>query len=334
MKKHAFVLGLIVCIFTLSGAAAQTLVGSIAYLPVIFGSRPSQAPQIAGCGMFPADNIWNTPIDGLPVAANSSAYINAINEDQDYLHPDFGTMWEGFPIGIPYNVVPDGQSLVNVTFRYASESDPNPYLIPSNPLIEGNPDGNGDRHILVLDSGACRLYELYAAHREGSDWYAGSGAIYDLSSHALRPDTWTSADAAGLPMLPGLVRYDEVASGEIRHAIRFTSNTSRAAHIWPARHHAAYHAQTNSPPMGLRVRLKAAYDISGFAPEVRVILQAMKTYGLILADNGGSWYISGVPDARWDDDTLVSQFEQVHGSDFEVVDASSLMIDPDSGQAR
>ena len=186
---------------------------------------------------------------------------------------------------------------------------------------------------LSLDQDNCLLYELFAAYpQQDNSWTAGSGAIFDLNSHDLRPDGWTSADAAGLPILPGLVRYDEVAAGEINHAIRFTAQTTQRAYLWPARHFASSVTDTNYPPMGLRLRLKADYDISGFSPEIQVILTAMKTYGIILADNGSNWYISGVPDDRWDNDML-HELDVVQGSDFEAVDVSGLMIDSDSGQA-
>jgi hypothetical protein len=306
------------------------------YLPLVFKGwrRPLPAgPQIEGCPVFPADHIWNTPVDGLPLDSNSAAYINSIGANTG-LHPDFGSgTWEGFPIGIPFVTAPGTQTTSSVTFEYDDESDPGPYPIPPNPPIEGDPNGDGDRHILIVDRDACVLYELYAAHLETDGWYAGSGAIFDLNAYALRPAGWTSADAAGLPILPGLVRYDEVASGAILHAIRFTAEETRRAYVWPARHYASDLTGSQYPPMGQRFRLRAGFDISGFSPEVQVILQAMKTYGIILADNGSNWYISGAPDERWNNDIL-HELGQVHGSDFEAVDVSSLMIDPDSGQAQ
>jgi chitodextrinase len=293
------------------------------------------APSIAGCPIFPADNVWNTAIDHLPVDPNSSAYITTIGATKG-VHPDFGSgLYEGSPIGIPYNVVPGTQPKVPISFYYEDESDPGPYPIPPDPLIEGGPDSDGDRHVLVLDKGHCVLYETFdSCPQPDGSWEAGSGAIFDLLSHDLRPDGWTSSDAAGLPILPGLVRYEEVASGEIRHAIRFTVPQTRKAYIWPARHYASSLTGTNYPPMGQRFRLKAGFDVSVFSPEVQVILQALKKYGMILADNGASWFISGVPDERWDNDMLVGELKLVKGSDFEAIDESSLMIDPDSGQAR
>lgn len=307
--------------------------------PTITGrtTPPSKqgSPEIAGCAVFPADNIWNTPVDTLPVDPNSDAYIATIGADNP-VHPDFGSgLYEGRPIGLPYVVVPGAQPRVNVSFLYDDESDPGPYPIPPDPPIEGGPDSDGDRHILILDRDNCLLYELfYAFPRTDGSWRADSGAIFHLNSHALRPAGWTSADAAGLPILPGLVRYDEVASGEIRHALRFTAPQTRRAYVWPARHFASRLTEMRYPPMGQRFRLRADFDVSGFAPPVQVILRAFKKYGLMLADNGSPWFISGVPDERWNNDVLVGQLRRVRGSDFEAVDVSSLMIAPDSGQAR
>lgn len=293
----------------------------------------SEQPKIAGCPIFPADNIWNVPVDGLPVDAHSDIYIDSIGAEQG-LHADFGSgTWEGEPIGIPFVVVPGTQARVDVSFDYEDESDPPPYPIPRDPPIEGGPDSDGDRHILILDGDNCLLYEVFYAWPEtNGSWSAGSGAIFDLYSHDLRPRGWTSADAAGLPILPGLVRYDEVQSGEIRHAIRFTAPQTKEAYIWPARHYASDLTGERYPPMGQRFRLKTDFDISEFSPQIQVILRAMKTYGLILADNGSPWFISGVPDERWDNEVL-NELKQVPGSSFEAVDVSDLIIDPDSGQA-
>jgi len=294
----------------------------------------SPPPQLGDCNVFPADNIWNVSVDTLPLDANSAAYINTIGAERN-VHADFGAgLWEGGPIGIPFVVVEGSQPRVPLSFDEPDESEPGPYPIPTDAPIEGGPDSDGDRHVLVLDGDDCVLYEVYAAYpQDDGSWQAFSGAIFDLNSHALRPDTWTSADAAGLPILPGLVRYDEVASGEIRHAIRFTVPQTRNSYVWPARHQASDLTETRYPPMGQRFRLKADFDISGFSPPIQVILRAMKKYGLILADNGSSWYISGVPDERWDNDML-HEMDVIIGSDFEAVDVSSLMISADSGQAR
>ena len=292
-------------------------------------------PSLAGCPILPTDNVWNTPIDGLPNDPNSGAYIATIGVDRG-VHPDFGSgLWEGAPIGIPYNIVPGTQPKVKITFDYDDESDPGPYPLPPGAEIEGGYNSDGDRHILVIDEDHCILYETWSTYPQpDGSWQAGSGAIFDLRSNALRPSGWTSADAAGLPILPGLVRYDEVASGEIRHAIRVTVPKTRKEFIWPARHYASNLTGLNYPPMGQRFRLKADFDISGFSPTVQVILTALKRYGMILADNGSAWFISGVPDSRWNNDVLVGELAQVKGSDFEAVDESSLMIHPDSGQAR
>lgn len=291
-------------------------------------------PQIAGCDLFPADNIWNTPIDTAPVDPNSAAYVNTIGASRT-LHPDFGSgLWEGGPIGIPFITVRSSQPKVDVTFEYADESDPGPYPVPTDAPIEGGPNGEGDRHILLLEQDNCRLYELFSAYPQSDgSWTAGSGAIFDLKSHALRPDTWTSADAAGLPVLPGLVRYDEVASGEIRHAIRFTAPQTQRSYVWPARHYASSLTATNYPPMGQRFRLRADFPLNAFSPQVQVILRAMQKYGIILADNGSAWYISGAPDERWNND-LLRELRQVKGSDFAAVDVSGLRLHPDSGQVQ
>jgi hypothetical protein len=295
--------------------------------------RSKKQAKINGCQLFPANNIWNTPIDNLPVDANSQQYINTIGANNT-VHADFGSgLWDGGPIGIPYTTVPGSQEKVNVTFYYDDESDPGPYPVPSDAPIEGGSSSDGDRHVLIVDRDNCILYELYDAwpHPDGS-WEAGSGAIYDLKSNSLRPDGWTSADAAGLPILPGLVRYDEVAAGEINHAIRFTAPQTRRKYIWPARHYASSLTGTQYPPMGQRFRLKAGFDISGFSARNQVILKALKKYGMILADNGSSWFISGTPDSRWYNDDL-HQLSNIKGSDFEAVDESSLMINPNSGAA-
>jgi hypothetical protein len=290
-------------------------------------------PTILNCPLFPGDNIWNVPVNELPLDPNSDAYVDAIGADEP-AHADFGSgLWEGEPIGIPYVVVAGMQPGIDVAFEYDDESDPGPYPIPPDPPIEGGPGSDGDRHILIVDQDNCLLYELYYAWPEtDGSWNAGSGAVFDLNSNALRPAGWTSADAAGLPILPGLVRYEEVAAGEIRHAIRVTAPRTRQAYIWPARHYASDLTATRYPPMGQRFRLRADYDISGFSAEVQVILRALKTYGMILADNGAPWFISGVPDERWDNEVL-HELHRLRGSDFEAVDVSTLMVDPDSGQA-
>ncbi len=298
-----------------------------------FAAYAQNAPSLETCPVLPPDNIWNTPVDTLSVDKNSDMYVDTIGRDTN-AHPDFGASWEGSPIGIPYMVVDSSQTKLEVAFDYGDESDAGPYPIPENPLIEGGPEGDGDRHILLVDKDSCTLYELfYALPQDDGTWSAGSGAIFDLTSNALRPDSWTSADAAGLPILPGLVRYDEVAAGEINHALRFTAPETRQAYVWPARHYASDLTDENYPPLGQRFRLKADYAISGFSPQVQVILVALKKYGMILADNGSSWFISGAPDERWDNDIL-GEIKRLQGSDFEAVDVSSLMVDKNSGEAK
>lgn len=303
-------------------------------------NAPSSTPRVnagpgmlAGCTIYPPDHIWNVPVDTMPLAARSNDYVTAIGRDRT-MHADFGSgEWDGGPIGIPFITVPGTQKKVDVTFDYADESDAGPYPIPNNAPIEGGPNGDGDRHVLVLDRDRCMLYELSYAYPQGNGWTAGAGAIFDLNSYALRPETYTSADAAGLPILPGLVRYDEVAAGEIRHALRFTAPQTQRAYVWPARHYASSHTEVNYPPMGQRFRLKANFDITRFSRDTQVILRALKKYGMILADNGSAWYLSGAPDERWDNDIL-HELHNVPGSAFEAVDVSSLMISPDSGRAK
>lgn len=300
-------------------------------------AAPASPPTLAGCPMYPADNVWNVPVDTLPVDPNSATYVSAMGSSVK-AHADFGSgIWPdpgGFPIGIPYTTVQGTQPKVSVLFDYWAESDPGPYPIPDNVPIEGDPN-SGDRHILIVDQTNCVLYEMWDSRKIGGQWYAGSGAIFTLTQNApLRPAGWTSADAAGLPILPGLVRYDEVASGEINHAIRFISSNTKNAYIWPARHKAPYNSAAGSPPMGQRFRLKASFSIdSRFKPEEQVILRALKKYGMILADNGSSWYLSGVPDERWNNDDLHAFDTYLKGSDFEAVDESALIVNQDSWQA-
>ena len=283
-------------------------------------STPAPTVNPAPCTVFPSDNVWNRRVDDLPVRSDSATLIGSIGLDA-YLHPDFSsTDWnDGLGYGIPITKVNLSTPLHEVAFRWDDESDAGPYPIPANPKIEGG----GDRHIILWDTEGCDLYELFNARKSDGSWLADSGAIWNLRSNALRPDGWTSADAAGLPILPGLARYEEVAAGVIRHALRFTAPHTRSAHIYPARHHAGEGSSASLPPMGLRVRLKASVDISGFGTQARVILVALKRYGMILADNGSPWYVTGAPHANWDDDQL-HDFHQLHGSDFEVVDTSDF----------
>ncbi|MEA2127866.1 MAG: hypothetical protein QOJ85_757 [Solirubrobacteraceae bacterium] len=295
-------------------AAAATAIGA-----------GSSRPRVGGCTVFPANNAWNQRVDRLPVASNSDAIVRTIGVDTG-MHADFGSgLYNGGPIGIPYTTVSRAQHRVHVTFDFASESDRKPYPIPPNAPIEGGRGSSGDRHVIVVDRSACKLYELYAAYplNGGASWKAGSGAIWSLRSNHLRPKTWTSADAAGLPILPGLARYDEVKRGAINHALRFTVSRTRKAFVYPARHVASSDTDPNLPPMGMRFRLKASFPVSRFPRQSRIVLRALQRYGMLVADNGSDWYVSGAPNPGWNNDDLHS-LGGVHGSDFEVVDTSSL----------
>jgi hypothetical protein len=297
------------------------------------GLAAAQAPTVGNCTVLPADSIWNTRIDQLPVHPSSSTWVNTIGPSSP-LHPDFGSgTYDGEPIGIPYVTVPGTQTKYPATFTYQSESDPGPYAIPLNAPIEGGSASSGDRHVISIDTDNCILYEIYDGYPQTASWQGGSGAIFNLLSDTLRPATWTSADAAGLPIFPGLVRYDEIAAGEIRHAIRFTVPKTQKAYVWPGRHYASSLTGAQYPPMGARFRLKASFDISHFSATNQIILTALKLYGMMLADNGSSWYISGAPDPRWSNDDLHA-LTTIDGSNFEAVDVSALMVDPNSGQAR
>ena len=269
--------------------------------------------------VFPPDNEWNRDVSTDAVDPNSANLIASCGATRS-LHPDFGTVYDGVPWGIPYVTVGAGQPRVPVSFYYEDESDAGPYPIPPQAPIEGGPASSGDRHVIVVDVDNWKLYELFDARpvNGGASWTAGSGAIFDLSSNAMRPAGWTSADAAGLPIFAGLARYDEIASGAVRHALRFTCPTTRRAYIPPARHYASSQTSPNLPPMGMRVRLKASVDISTFPPDVQVILTALRKYGMILADNGGGFFVSGAPDPRWND-ANIDTMKRVRGSDFEVV---------------
>ncbi|MFI5228506.1 MAG: hypothetical protein ACHQWU_05530 [Gemmatimonadales bacterium] len=292
------------------------------------GATPAPIDTAAGAALggrrpFPADNAWNADISAAPVAGNSSTLIAACGLRN--LHPDFGTVYGGAPNGIPFVVVHSGQAKVPVSFDYSDESDAGPYPVPADAPIEGGPSSTGDRHVLVVDVDAWKLYELYDAHpvNGGVSWHAGSGAVFDLSSNALRPAGWTSADAAGLPIFPGLVRYDEaVQAGAINHALRFTCPRTREAYVSPARHYASSDTSSALPPMGMRVRLNASFDTTNFSPPVRAILRSMMRYGMLLADNGSGWFVSGAPDPRWDDDDLAT-LSRVPSSAFEVVVGST-----------
>jgi hypothetical protein len=304
----------------------------VAALLALAGIAAAQAPTIGNCPVLPADNIWNTRIDQLPVHPSSATWVNTIGPSSP-LHPDFGSgTYNGEPIGIPYVTVSGTQTKYPATFTYQSESDPGPYAIPLNAPIEGGSASTGDRHVIAVDTDNCILYEIFAAYPQAASWQGGSGAIFNLLSDALRPATWTSADAAGLPIFPGLVRYDEIAAGAILHAIRFTVPQTQNAFVWPARHEASSLTGAQYPPMGARFRLKASFNISSFSATNQIILTALQRYGMMLADNGSSWYISGAPDARWSNDDLHA-LTGIDGSNFEAVDVSPLMVNPNSGQA-
>jgi hypothetical protein len=298
-------------------------------------ASPPKAPAAGGVirtprgdvTIFPADNPWNQDISKLPKHPRSDDYLNSVGLEKR-LHPDFGTVWNGAPSGIPYNLVAGDQAKQTVPFVYPDESDHDPYPIPAEPLLEGGPNApvDSDRHILMIDYDAQKLYELYHCLPLGDGrWKADSGAIFDLNSNKLRPLGWTSADAAGLPIFPGLVRYEEVIERKaIRHALRFTVRKTQRAYVLPATHFASRSTDPTHPPMGLRVRLKADYNISKFSPACQVILQALKTYGMLLADNGGDWFVSGCPDPRWNDEELQT-LKRVKVSDFEAVDTGPLI---------
>jgi hypothetical protein len=304
---------------------------------LLLTSRPDAAQQksdpskplgvgatLEGKRLFPDDNPWNKDISKEPVDPNSANLVASIGLNKP-LHPDFGTVYRGAPNGIPYVVVKGDQPKVPVKFRYADESDPGPYPIPADAPIEGGPKGDGDRHVLVLDKDNWKLYEVFNAFQDGNGWQAGSGAIFDLKSNKSRPAGWTSADAAGLPILPGLVRYDEVMEQkEIKHALRFTIVKSRRAYVAPATHFASPHTDANLTPMGARFRLKADFDMSGYPAECKVILTALQKYGMFMADNGGDWFLSGAPDPRWSDDNLHA-LKKVKGKDFEVVKMGTIV---------
>lgn len=290
-------------------------------------------PLIAGCPVFPADNAWNTDISNLPVDSHSGAWIANSGGPTRLIHPDFGDSGTSVPYGIPFIVTNSSHPKVTVAFDYADESDPGPYPFGPDTPIEGGAGSGGDQHAIMLDSSTCTLYELYNANYSPQGSTAGSGAIWSLRSDALRPSGWTSADAAGLPILPGLLRQDEVAAGHVGHAIRMTVQATDKSFIWPARHQAGSVTDPNYAPMGARFRLKASVDISRFSRNSQVVLTAMKDYGLIVADNGSNWYFQGAAEPGWDN-TMLDELKSIPAGDFEAVNTSSLIIDPNSGAAR
>jgi hypothetical protein len=316
-----------------AAAAALVLVGVALALAFAFafagpsGAAPARvrahtASTEHGCPILPSDNALNQEIANAPVSPNSADYVASIGLTA-HLHPDFGTNPK---YGIPYTVVGPEQPDVPIKLtKYRRESDPGPYPVPPTAPIEGGgKNGHGDKHVLVLQEGSCRLYELYKAHLKGQEWKAAAGAVFDLRSNALRPEGWTSADAAGLPIFPLLARYPEVHSGQIDHALRVTVAQTQRGYIHPATHFASSSSDPGLPPMGLRLRLKASYDLSGFTGESLVVLEALKRYGLIVADNGSPWFITGAPDPAWDDQNL-EQLKRVAGSEFEAVETGPIL---------
>jgi len=311
--------------------AAVLLAGAVALCATARATEPASGSPVlrtpyGDVPIFPPDNPWNQDISRLPVHPHSVDYIASIGMEKP-LHPAFGTVWQGAPCGIPYCVVGPDQPKVKVTFEYAGESDPGPYPIPPDAPVEGGADARGDRHVLVIDARSRRLYELFSAYPVEGGWRAGSGAVFDLTSNALRPRGWTSADAAGLPVFPGLARYDEIVErGVLRHALRFTVKRTQRGYIEPATHFASRSRDRTLPPMGLRVRLKAGVDVSTYPAPARVILEGLKRYGMLLADNGGDWYVSGAPHPKWDDEAL-STLKRIKGRDFEAVDTGPLVTE-------
>ena len=306
-------------------------VGTSSAAPV----RESAPSAIAGtsCSSFPADNYWHADIRTLPVHGRSAAWLSHMSTSRQ-LHPDFGPSYGAGPdYGMPITVVSGDHVKVRVRFGYADESDHVRYPLGGDTLIEGGRASDGDRHAIVVDRSTCRLYETFDTHRRDDHWYAGSGATWSLSSNALRPDGWTSADAAGLPILPGLLRWNEVRDGYVDHAIRFTTDITSRHHLWPARHDAGSQDSLDFPPMGARFRLRSSYSPDGLDPRARTVVAAMKTYGLVLADNGSPWYFQGERSPHWPD-RLIADLKKIPASAFEAVDASSLMRSPDSAKVR
>ncbi|HVB05242.1 MAG TPA: hypothetical protein VNF07_03215 [Acidimicrobiales bacterium] len=306
--------------------------------PTAMASPPSAAhattvPGAANCPMFPANNVWNTGVSALPVDAHSAQWLAAMSSASTDLHPDFGPSGDpALPYGIPYTVVSPGQRLVRLSFQYASESDPGPYPFSATTPIEGGASSGGDRHAIMVNPRTCTLYELYDARYSPSGSTAGSEAIWHLRSNALRPAGWTSADAAGLPILPGLLSYEEVRSGRVEHAIRMTAEVTDTSYLWPARHEAGARADPALPPMGARFRLAASFPVAHYSRLARVVLRTMQRYGLIVADNGSNWYFQGVAEA-WPL-SLVDELKSIPASAFQAVDESSLEISANSGAAR
>lgn len=310
--------------------AASIAVGSGDQLA---GDAATVARPVAGCSVFPKNNYWNADISALPQHPRSDAWLRHMSP-RSKLHPDFGRAFGAQPVpyGIPITVVGGAHRRVNVGFTYASESDKVRYPFGNDTKIEGGNRSDGDRHAIVVDKSQCRLYETWNTRKRNGRWHAGSGAVWDLGSNALRRDGWTSADAAGLPILPGLLRWSEVRRGKVDHAIRFTTDVTDRRYVWPARHQAGSVNNRDYPPMGARFRLKASYDFSQYSARTRVVLRAMKSYGLVLADNGSPWYFQGEASSKWPN-KLISELKEVPARAFVAVDTSSMMVDPNSARA-
>jgi hypothetical protein len=322
LRRYSVALTVLVLALLALPGAAVFKVGAPYKDRILARLIPHHSPSVhldGGCTVFPENNIWNTSVRNLPLDASSSVYIQSMGPNI-HMHADFS---------VPYGVTDGLEGPTEIALE-SDESDHGPYNIPDDTPVEPA----GDSHVIVVDTGACKLYELFAARRVGHlSWHASSGAIFDLKSNLLRPDGWTSADAAGLPIFAGLVRYDEVKAGQIRHALRFTTLHTRRTFMWPARHFASASNDTSLPPMGQRFRLRGSFDISGLTPEAQVILTALKEYGMFLADNGGDWYLTGATDSNWNSRTM-ADLKKVQGSDFEAVDSSMLMAAPGSGEVR
>ncbi len=315
-------------------ALAQVPAPSAA-VPASADTRPRSAPLPGtACPVFPADNYWHADVRKLPVHKRSRHWLAHMSSAGRNLHPDFGPAYgeQPVPYGIPVTVV-DGAPKVRVSFDYAAESDRVGYPLSDSTLIEGGPGAGGDRHAIVVDAATCTLYETWNTRKTARGWTAGSGAVWGLRSNALRRKGWTSADAAGLPILPGLLRYDEVARGRVDHAIRFTTNITDRRFVWPARHQAGSVSDRSYPPMGARFRLKKSFSTKGFSRDAKVVIKAMKRYGLVLADNGSPWYFQGTADDRWTG-RLVEQLKRIPASKFQAVDTRPLRVKARSGKAR
>jgi hypothetical protein len=326
-------IGAIATVSMLLGLSSLTSGAPRAHRPAT--AKAATAPKVGGCDVFPGNNYWNTDITDLKVARHNRAWMSHMSPGSR-LHPDFGPSYGAQPVayGIPINVVDGSHPKVPVTFEYSGESDHVRYPLGSDTAIEGGRSSAGDRHAVVVDSSTCRLYETWATRTSGGRWTAGSGATWSLTSNKLRHNGWTSADAAGLPILPGLLRYREVeVTGKVDHAIRFTTNITQRQHVWPARHDAGSTSNPAYPPMGARFRLKASFSLTGYRHDTVVVLRAMKKNGLVLADNGSPWYFQGSATSRWPAG-LLDELKSIPASAFEALDTRPLMISPDSGAAR